>query len=81
MVKMWRFALSRLVDLFVPGVGILMDACDAIEVVDVCNGCQSCHAYAYLAFEKQQQRFGLGVDLRCLKSDSMMGYIATIMYR
>ncbi|KAG2497408.1 hypothetical protein HYH03_004563 [Edaphochlamys debaryana] len=34
MVNLWRFAAHRVVDIFVPGAGIVMDAMDAIELID-----------------------------------------------
>jgi hypothetical protein len=33
---LWTFCLHRVVDLFVPGAGIVMDAADAFEVIQVC---------------------------------------------
>ena len=32
---MWTFCVHRVVDLFVPGAGIIMDAMDAIELIEV----------------------------------------------
>jgi hypothetical protein len=32
---MWTFAAHRVIDIFVPGAGLVMDALDAIELIEV----------------------------------------------
>jgi hypothetical protein len=37
----WSFAAHRVIDIFVPGAGLVMDALDAIELIEVRVSCMT----------------------------------------